>query len=194
MYGEPANLMAGFTYSCNDRRQQGLRALLSSLCAAPRGIPKAGDTILVHPMTRLIILLLTMITLSSAQADMLHYAQRFTHHSALLGETRHTASPCPRNMNASQGSVPRALSARRGEEPAGGCRRHHPALRAGLNPAIPSSSSRSTTPTGCGITPRATPMTLPMGAPAGPGYAVTGRAPDLRYLGEELRPSSRRGF
>jgi hypothetical protein len=49
------------------------------------------------------------------------------------------------------------------------------ALRAGLNPAIPpSSSSRSTTPTGCGITPSSHTMTLPNGALAGPGYAVTG--------------------
>ena len=141
-------------------------------------------------MTRLIILLLTMITLSSAQADMLHYAQRFTHHSALLGETRQYSVSLPQEYEREPGARFPVLYLLDGEksllEVVGITR----ALRAGLNPAIPpliivavhnTDRMRDYTPSHT--------MTLPNGAPAGPGYAVTGGGPRfLRYLSEELRP------
>ncbi|MDH1637109.1 hypothetical protein [Aeromonas caviae] len=88
-------------------------------------------------MTRLITLLLTMITLSSAQADMLHYAQRFTHHSALLGETRQYSVSLPQEYEREPGARFPVLYLLDGEksllEVVGITR----ALRAGLNPAIP---------------------------------------------------------
>ena len=141
-------------------------------------------------MTRLITLLLTMITLSSAQADMLHYAQRFTHHSALLGETRQYSVSLPQEYEREPGARFPVLYLLDGEksllEVVGITR----ALRAGLNPAIPpliivavhnTDRMRDYTPSHT--------MTLPNGAPAGPGYAVTGGGHRfLRYLSEELRP------
>lgn len=147
-------------------------------------------------MHRLIAILLTMLSLSSAQADMLHYAEGFTHHSALLGETRQYSVYLPEGYDQQQAQHFPVLYLLDGEkfllEVAGITQ----ALRAGLNPAIPpliivavhnTDRMRDYTPSHT--------ETLPNGAPAGPGYARTGGGPRfMQYLTKELRPLIERHY
>jgi len=141
-------------------------------------------------MTRLIAILLTMLTLSSAEADLLHYAEGFSHHSALLNETRQYSVYLPDDYAKKPGQHFPVLYLLDGEkfllEVAGITR----ALRAGLNPAIPpliivAVHSRDRMRD---YTPSHT-LVLPNGAPAGAGYAKTGGGPAfVQYLTKELRP------
>ncbi|MFM5586978.1 alpha/beta hydrolase [Aeromonas rivipollensis] len=147
-------------------------------------------------MTRLIAILLTMITLSSAQADMRHYAERFTHHSTLLGEARQYSVYLPEGYEQQPQQAFPVLYLLDGEkfllEVAGITQ----ALRAGLNPAIPpliivavhnTDRMRDYTPSHT--------LVLPNGAPAGAGYAKTGGGPAfMEYLTRELRPLIERRY
>ncbi|MGY6037967.1 alpha/beta hydrolase [Aeromonas sp. AE23HZ002T15] len=141
-------------------------------------------------MNRLIAILFTMLSLSSAQADLLHYAEGFSHHSALLNETRQYSVYLPDGYDKQPDQDFPVLYLLDGEkfllEVAGITQ----ALRAGLNPAIPpliivavhnTDRMRDYTPSHT--------MALPNGAPAGPGYAKTGGGPAfMQYLTKELRP------
>ncbi|MGE6277831.1 alpha/beta hydrolase [Aeromonas media] len=147
-------------------------------------------------MTRLIAILFTMITLSSAEADMRHYAERFTHHSTLLGEVRQYSVYLPEGYQQQPQQHFPVLYLLDGEkfllEVAGITQ----ALRAGLNPAIPpliivavhnTDRMRDYTPSHT--------LVLPNGAPAGAGYAKTGGGPAfMEYLTRELRPLIERDY
>ncbi len=145
---------------------------------------------MTHPMTRLITLLLTMLSLSSAKADLLHYAEGFSHHSALLNETRQYSVYLPDDYAQKPDQHFPVLYLLDGEkfllEVAGITQ----ALRAGLNPAIPSLIivAVHNTDRMRDYTPSHT-MALPNGAPAGAGYVKTGGGPRfMQYLTRELRP------
>ncbi|MGY3885099.1 alpha/beta hydrolase [Aeromonas aquatica] len=141
-------------------------------------------------MKRLIAVLITMLHLASAQAGMLHYAEGFNHHSALLDETRQYSVYLPDDYEQKPDQHFPVLYLLDGEkfliEVAGITQ----ALRAGLNPAIPSliivavhnrDRMRDYTPSHT--------MVLPNGEPAGAGYAKTGGGPAfMQYLTRELRP------
>ncbi|MGY3943914.1 alpha/beta hydrolase [Aeromonas tecta] len=141
-------------------------------------------------MNRLIAILLTMLSLSSAQADLLHYAEGFSHHSALLNETRQYSVYLPDDYAQKPSQRFPVLYLLDGEkfllEVAGITQ----ALRAGLNPAIPSLIivAVHNTDRMRDYTPSHT-MALPNGVPAGAGYAKTGGGPVfMQYLTKELRP------
>lgn len=172
-------------------------ALLPIICAARRTLRQMPRQRLIHDgllwydsMKPLITLLLTMLSLSSAQADMLHYAQRFTHHSTLLNEARQYSVYLPEDYERQPQQRFPVLYLLDGEKFLLQVAGITQALRAGLNPAIPSLIivAVHNTDRMRDYTPSHT-MVLPNGEPAGAGYAKTGGGPAfMQYLTRELRP------
>lgn len=147
-------------------------------------------------ITKLLSTLIAMLSLTSAQAEPINYAQTYSHDSSILNEPRQYSVYLPEEYHLHPGQRFPVLYLLDGEqhllEVAGITR----SLRGGLTPSIPpviivavhnTDRMRDYTPTHT--------EHLPNGQPAGPAYANTGGAPDfLRYLTRELRDDIEQKF
>lgn len=147
-------------------------------------------------MKKMMTTMAAVLSLGSAQADTLSYAQTYTHQSSLLKEERQYSIYLPDEYTRYPNQCFPVLYLLDGDQRLLQVAGIIDSFRSGMTPTIPamivvaihnSDRMRDYTPTHT--------EQLPNGQPAGAGYAQTGGGPTfLRYLTKELRPEVERQY